>query len=228
MAADLAARGVDTLTQPLLDIVPRGDATLDLAGVQAVLLTSANGARVLADRTDARGLAVFAVGDATARAARAAGFEQVKSAGGNVEDLADLVVARLDPAGGALCHVAGSAVAGDLAGRLGQAGFEVRRAVLYDSVTASAFESATVEALQAGALDAVLFFSPRTAETFVKLVKQAGLSPACARLFALCLSPAVGRAAGEIGWRDILVADQPTQDALLARLEDMRGQTGSG
>ena len=53
------------------------DARFDLSGVQAILLTSANGARALAAAAPdaaARRLPVLAVGCATARAARDAGF----------------------------------------------------------------------------------------------------------------------------------------------------------
>ncbi|HEX3500031.1 MAG TPA: uroporphyrinogen-III synthase, partial [Stellaceae bacterium] len=128
LAAALAARGVTAVSEPLLAIRQRAGARVALAGLQAVLLTSANGARALGRVTTRRDLAILAVGDATAQTARALGFSEIASAGGDVEDLARLAVARLDPGAGALLHVAGSVVAGDLAGRLAAAGFRVERA----------------------------------------------------------------------------------------------------
>lgn len=220
LVATLAARGVDALVEPLIDIVPVADAKLDLSGVQAILLTSANGARALAALSAARTLPVLAVGDATARAARAAGFAAVESADGDVTDLARLAAARCDPDAGALCHIAGSAVAGDLAGRLSAAGFTMHRQALYEAQTHDSLSPAATAALRDGGLDAVLFFSPRTAATFVTLVTR-GVDPLAARcgaLVAFCLSAAVATAAAGVKWRAIHVASAPTQAALVARL----------
>src|SRR5665213_211416 len=142
-AAELARRGVEPVVEPLIEIADCLAALPEFAGVQAILCTSVNGVRALARATGDRQAPVFAVGDATARAARAAGFERVESAGGDVGDLARLVCGRLRPGGGRLLHVAGSAVAGDLAGRLGASGFAVERAVLYQAHAVAALTPAT-------------------------------------------------------------------------------------
>ena len=161
LAEALAARGVESLLEPLLEIVPVAVARIDLAGVQAVMLTSANGARALAAATDVRDITVLAVGAATAAAA--AGFARVETAGGDVAALADLASAVCDAAAGPLVHVAGSHVAGDLAGRLSERGFTLRRETLYTAERAEALSVGAVVALRQGAIDAVLLFSPRTA-----------------------------------------------------------------
>lgn len=215
LAEALRAQGVDTLIAPLLAIRPIADATLDLAGVQALLSTSANGVRAFARMSAARDLPVFAVGDATAEAARAAGFARVESASGAVDDLASLVRTRLEPARGALLHAAGADVAGDLAAALAGAGFDVRRVALYRAVKARRLPAAAARALAEGALDAVLFFSPRSAATFVSLARKAGVEPALARLDALCLSEAVAQVVRETAWRSVAVAARPDQPALL-------------
>jgi uroporphyrinogen-III synthase len=122
LADALRQRGVEVAIEPLLVVEPIPDAAIDIVGVQALLLTSANGARAFARLSERRDLPVFAVGDATAATARGLGFATVESAGGDVRDLARLVKDRLDPAGGPLFHAAGSAVAGDLSGLLAETG----------------------------------------------------------------------------------------------------------
>src|SRR6202042_3296229 len=124
----------------------------------------------------------FAVGDATAAAAREAGFADIASAGGAVEDLAKLVIARLKPKDGALIHAAGSVTAGDLSGMLEAAGFAVRRAVLYEAAPSEALSPATRDAIARGEIDAALFFSPRNAATFVRLAT--GLDEGCKHMIA--------------------------------------------
>ena len=180
LAAALAERGIDVTLEPLLTIRPLPEAPIDLTGVQALLFTSANGVRSFAELASARALAswrelpAFAVGNATAAAAHSVGFTRVDSADGDVAALAKLVTERLDPKAGPLFHAAGSAVAGDLAGLLEQAGFALRREMLYEARPADQLSPATVTNLANGWFDLVLFFSPRTAATFATLVRAAG------------------------------------------------------
>jgi uroporphyrinogen-III synthase len=221
LARTLGARGIATMIEPLMAIrfLPQSTEHLApfLTGAQAVLLTSANGVRAFAAATTRRDFRAFAVGDATAGAARAAGFATVVSAGGNVEDLAARVIASLKPADGALIHAAGSVTAGDLAGLLGAAGFTLRRAVLYEAVPANQLSDAARLALERGEIDAAVFFSPRNAATFVRLA--AGSRSACTQIIAVALSAAVAAALGTLPWRRIVTAASPSEAALLEALE---------
>ena len=225
LAARLAARGIETLVEPLLSIHPLAVPPLALTGVQALAVTSANGARALGRvwPVGAPRLPVFAVGPASAAAARAAGFCRVEAGAEDVAALAQLVAARLDPAAGAVLHAAGSEVAGDLAGLLAVEGFAVRRAVLYRADPALALSAATIAALTRGEIDAVLLYSPRTAMIFAALVHQAGLIDACRTLTAYCLSASVA-AAATLPFREVRVAAHPSEEALLALLQGERSR----
>jgi uroporphyrinogen-III synthase len=224
LAAELTRRGIEAIVEPMIEIVARDAALPDMTGVQAILCTSANGARALARASGERGLPVFAVGDATTRAARVAGFAAVESAGGDVDDLARLVMARLRPEGGRLLHVAGSEVAGDLAGALGAAGFAVERAVLYEACAAAALTPATARLIANEDIDLALFFSPRSAAIFARLAAAAGVSGGLAATAALSISAAADAALGDLPFRERLVAAAPTQAALLACVDECVGQ----
>jgi uroporphyrinogen-III synthase len=224
VAEALVARGISALIEPLLAIHFADAPPPDLAGVQAILCTSANGVRALARLSGDRQLPLFAVGDASAAAARAAGFARVASAGGDVRDLARLVGARLSPAGGRVLHVSGRDVAGDLAGLLRAQGFAVERAVLYEARPAMALSAATTAALAAREVDFALFFSPRTAAIFARLVTQAGLAAAMAGVAAIALSRAADAALGPLRFRARCVAARPDQPSLLAALDRLAGE----
>jgi uroporphyrinogen-III synthase/predicted nucleic acid-binding Zn-ribbon protein len=219
LAAALNQRGIETTIESLLSIRTLTDAELDLSGVQAILFTSANGVRAFTELAAAKGAAgwreipALAVGDATARTARAAGFAQVGSAGGNVESLAELVSAKLDPQKGPLFHAAGSAVAGDLAGLLGGRGFELRRAMIYEARPAESLSSGTLDALRAGA--------------FAALTQAAGdkAVDGCRRAAALCLSPAVASAISALPFRTLETADHPDLPSMLQLVEKVAGTT---
>jgi uroporphyrinogen-III synthase len=219
-AADLAealrAEGIEVLVEPLLRIVFADGPPLDLAGVQALLATSANGVRAFTRRNEQRDVPILAVGDATARAARGAGFANVESAAGDVAALADLARRQLDPTRGPLLHIAATEVAGDLAGALAEAGFRYRREVLYEARKTNRLSDDLATDLGRGVIDAVLVFSPRTGRTLVRLLQAAGLAPAARRLICFCLSHPVGAAVTPLPWREVVVAAQPTQAAIIA------------
>lgn len=223
LVAALEARGHEVVVEPMLRVTPAAGVTppLDLAGVQALLFTSANGARVFARLSEVRDLPVFTVGDASAAAARDAGFRTVESAGGDVEDLARLVAERLDPAAGSLYQAAASRLAGDLKGALEAAGFTLRREVLYEATPVTDLSGTLRLELATGRIEVATFFSPRTAETFVGLVEKLGLAGGCAEATALCLSEAVAETLRRLDWRAVAVAERPNQDALLARLDEL-------
>jgi uroporphyrinogen-III synthase len=223
LAEALARRGWQAIIEPMLDIVAVPGDEPDLAGVQALLATSANGVRALAKLDGARALPVWTVGEVTARCARELGFNVAGCAGGDVAALATLVVARLDPAGGALLHATASHRAGDLAGQLAARGFAVRRAVLYAAQAAETLSPALREALAGRAIEAALFFSPRTAETFARLVEAAALGDCCAALAVFCFSQAVADRLAGLAWRAVVVAARPSQAALLAALDGWSG-----
>lgn len=218
LAALLAEKGIDSLIEPLLTIQPTQGPAPNLGGVQALLMTSANGVRAFARLSDARTLPVYAVGEATASAAHDAGFTEVSSASGDVAALAGLVCEKLDPARGSLLHVAGSRIAGDLAGQLEGAGFAYSRAVLYTADKATTLSETAIAALQAGDVDGVVFYSPRTAASFVVLAKKSGLGEKISRLTAYCLSDAVAACAGDLDWARVVVAKSPDQAALIASI----------
>lgn len=218
---ELRQRGIEATVEPMLVIrALQGAKPLDLIGVSGLLFTSSNGVRAFEAASEERSIPAYCVGDETARTARAAGFAEVHSAAGNVEKLTQYVVAHARPDAGRMVHVAGSVTAGDLAGALRAAGFHVDRVALYDAVPATQIGDKTRSALKQGRVDAILFFSPRTAATFVSLAPKAGLENACRAIDAYCLSAAVAERIRELPWRRIVVASEPTRAALLAALEE--------
>lgn len=217
LAQALAARGIECLVAPMLAIESRDapDLAAALSEAQAVLATSANGVRALAVADDHRARPLIAVGDATAEAARQAGFERVTSADGNSAALAVLAEAELDPEAGPLVHVAGTHIAGDLDTILRAAGFDYRRIEVYEAVAAVTLPNALSEALRTDSVDGVVFASPRTAAIFVSLVRDGALTSTLHGTTAYCLSDAVAAAAEKELWQNVSVPARPRIDALI-------------
>jgi uroporphyrinogen-III synthase len=218
-AARLVALGYRAVVSPVLKPAVLAAAKPSLDGVGALAFTSPRAVVAFAAAAAAQALPVFAVGARTAEAARAAGYSDVRQAGGDGAALAHAIRSAHVPGAGAILHPQGQETAFDLAAALRPAGIDVRPYLVYALDEAGALTPDAMAALAGPATPAVLLMSPRTARTASRL---AGLSPdlqtrwRCA--VKLALSPAVAQALG----RDpgaLAVAHRPDEASLLAALE---------
>ena len=220
LTAKLAAMGHQVVMAPLLTIRPRAGVSFPDLPWQAIAVTSANGIRALPAHHQLTSFRTLTVGPQSLKAAQAAGFA-AEAHGGDVNGLAAFIRAELDPQAGPILYLSGAETAGDLQGQLAAAGFDCRRVVLYDAAPAETLGAAE-DGLRAGAIDAVLLYSPRSAKIWRGLVEQAGLSPQAARLRHLCLSRNVAAALPE-AWNSTVSAS-PDEAAIL-RLLEQSGRT---
>jgi uroporphyrinogen-III synthase len=191
--------GLEAMSIPLFKVEPLEWRVPDANRFDALLLTSANAVRHGgAGLGTLNALPVHAVGEATAEAARAAGFTVATIGEGGI----DLLMAALDP-GLRLLHLCG----------------EPRRppADPRQAITAvPVYRSRAIEPaldLCAASEAVVLVHSPRAADRFAELIDRAEIPRRSVAIAAI--SEAAAAAAGE-GWAAIHVADAPTDDALLA------------
>jgi uroporphyrinogen-III synthase len=216
-ALALRARGHEPIIAPLLELEILSDAALGAGPWTAILVTSANAVRAIAGHTrrdELRGVAVFTVGERSAKAMRDCGFTDVASAGGNVTDLANLVAGRLPPAA-RLLYLAGEERSGDLAGALRNQDFTVDTALVYRAVIATTLPQPAAIALAAG-LGGVLHFSRRSAEAYVNAAGNAGLLEAALnKPTHFCLSARIAEPLTRAGAANIRVAARPEEAALI-------------
>ncbi|HVV64521.1 MAG TPA: uroporphyrinogen-III synthase [Rhizomicrobium sp.] len=216
-AERLKARGHEAVVAPLLSVSFRSGPEIPLDDVQAVLVTSANGVRALAQRTPRRDIPVFAVGDQTAAAAREAGFSLVNNAEGDARALASAAARWAKSGRGTLLHASGADGGGALTTSLREQGFQTQKMDLYDIVPARDIPQELRERIGRGEIGAALFFSPRSARVFRDCATAARLD--LGAMTAVCISQAAKSALAPLALRDIRVAARPDMDAILDRLE---------
>lgn len=209
-AARLAALGRVPIAAPLL--VVRGRPGRVLPPHDALVVSSRNALAALLPGM----LPLLAVGDATAEAARAAGFGRVHSAGGTAADLVGLACGVLAP-GSRLVVAAGAGQGAALAAGLRAAGFRVHRRVAYAAVPVRRFPDAAAAALEAGAVGAALFLSAETARVFVRLV-PARLQAGLCGVEALAIGAQAADVLSLLPWQRVRVSVGPTLDQVLALL----------
>jgi uroporphyrinogen-III synthase len=216
-AATLRRMGHDPVLAPVLELratgcpVPEGDWT-------ALLATSAHAFPPVGPHLPQalRALPLFAVGTATAQAAREAGHATVVVGPGRAQDLAAALPASW-PAGSRLLYLAGRDRGPDLEQALAARGLDVLAVAVYEAVAATALADEARHALGDGGPLAVLHYSARSATILLRLALAAGLREAVARATHACLSQAVAEPLFAAGLAP-LVATKPQEDALMRLL----------
>ncbi len=190
---------------PVMCIRPLVD-TVDVEGAVALILTSAN-----AVPFGAPGMRCYCVGDATARAAEAAGMQPI-NAQGDAQKLIRRILA--DATTGPLLHIRGRHSRGDIAQTLTQAGCPTREIIAYDQV-AQPLSDAAKAVLQGNSPAIVPVFSPRTAEF---LASEGEVGP---NVWGAALSPAVAEKVKNIHSDRLRGCAEPNAAAMLDTIEGL-------
>lgn len=200
-------RGGEAMCEPMLRIHHTGTLP-DISPYDALAFTSGHAVDAFAAQSARRDIPVFTVGDSTADQARAAGFHNVTSAGG---DAADLRACLERAAPGRVLYLRGADVAQE---------FPVHDAhVVYTAHPVEKFTESCAHALQHGRIRTVLFFSARGGETFAGLCRASGLDSAVSGIKALCISGVVLESVSVLPWRDTYIAPHPGRAGMLALLD---------
>jgi uroporphyrinogen-III synthase len=204
-AAQLRTRlgAVDIVISPLLEITWASGLPGDIIGTP--IFTSRNG---VAGYVKAGGTAsglCWCVGDATANAARAAGFAP-RASSGNAQTLIAAILKSGEP--GPFVHLRGAYTRGEVAKRLTQSGRSTQEVIVYDQkprdLTADAHRR-----LKSEKPVVLPLFSPRTAAQFAKVHRGR------AQIFAGVMSEAVAAAVTDLPLAKLSVADRPDASAML-------------
>lgn len=186
------AMALDVVAVPLFVVEPLAWKAPEAAGFDGVLLTSANALRHGGEGLQSlRGLKAYAVGESTAQAARAAGFDVAATGDADVLRLLGSMEPDLR-----LVHPCGADRRSTDAARQAITPIPVYRAKPVDDVHIPAAEVALIHSPRAGA---------RLAEV---AHHKSGMT-------IIAISLAAAEASGA-GWRALEVAEQPTDEALLA------------
>jgi uroporphyrinogen-III synthase len=234
-ASALHDLGFDVLRAPMLRFEPVPFVDDEDGAYGAVIVTSANALRAIASQlADSRllKLPLFAVGEHTAKAARAAGFSDVITANGDASALRNQVLASVKAKqlkkASTLLYLAGADLARDLAGELGEKGFTVVTHTTYRMVPASSLPREICDAFVAHRIEAVLHYSRRSARAFLEATRAGGVEISALALPQCCISAAVAAVLRDAGATQVIAAAQPDEKALFEALDRaLRPRPGS-
>ncbi|WP_108819200.1 uroporphyrinogen-III synthase [Pseudovibrio sp. Alg231-02] len=216
-AQKLIAMGHEVIVEPMLSFQPL-TVDGDVAGdAKAIAVTSANAIEALVFNglvSQLQHLPLYSVGEATAKAAEASGFQEIICADGDVDSLGGLIADSKQA--GPVFYPAAIDRSGDLAGQLEQQGIACRMVEVYQMAAATGFSEKTRELIAAGMLDCALFYSPRTIQIFLSLSNLEKTIVFLNSMKALCVSKRVAEQAGAFG--EVFTAKTPREDSLFELL----------
>jgi uroporphyrinogen-III synthase len=225
-AASLRARGFEVLLAPMLRFEPVAFHDDEDAPYNAIIVTSANALRGLAPHPVASRLLklpLFAVGETTAAAARAAGFDNVTPANGDAASLRDLVLANVKAKRlkktSTLLYLAGADLARDLAGELGERGLTVVTQTTYRMIPVASLPHEVCDAFAANRIEAVLHYSRRSARAFLDAARAGGVEISALAVPQCCISAAVASVVRDAGAPQVMVAASSDENALFEVLD---------
>jgi uroporphyrinogen-III synthase len=223
----LRAKGFEVLPAPMLRFEPVAFALDPSDGpCGGVIVTSANALRAIEGKAAVAqlyGLPLFAVGEHTAQAAREIGFRNVISADGDATALRDLLMERVRAKTftrtATLLYLSGADLARDLAGELGERGFNVVALTTYRMAPIAQLPRDVCDGFATNNIKAVLHYSRRSARAFLDAARAGGVEISALAVPQCCLSDAIAAILRDAGASQVMVAARSDEKALFEVLD---------
>lgn len=224
--ARLEALNLFTVAEPLMVRQNLDTGLPNPNGFGAMVLTSANALRALKERGELQkyiDLPVFSVGEKTAQAAKNAGFRNIQTANGDAASLIDLL--KQQEFKNSLFYPSAKTISVDIAAALAPSGVLVITSPVYKMSAVNTLSDETVQNLQAGNINAIMFYSRRTAQIFCDVMTAKLSNDRRAALTMMCLSENVAMPLLGAKFPRIALSDYPSEEGMMAlALSFARGQ----
>ena len=213
-AERLQEAGYEVINEPCQEVIAI-EAMLQVS--DGYIVTSQSGVEYGLKQVEDKLAVIFAVGEKTALAAEALGFEVIFAAEGDADSLIEVILSRWLPEHGRLVHLSGKEISTDICSVLTAIGYTAERAVVYDAAIRPKPSKTTLDAIKDGKIDVALFYSARAVTIFNGWIEDAGLEGSLGAIEALVMSERIADRLGKT-WKKVKIASESHEDALLELL----------
>ncbi len=232
-AVELSEEGFETFVEPMLEYHPLDFVLPDLSQYDGLLLTSAQALAALFSKysvAHARGFegVVYCVGQHTAKEARAYGFSHCVSVDGTGQDLAVHIQDLPEAGSQKYVHIRGKDVAYPVAETLHEKGIDAQDLIVYEVRSVEAFSDAFKKVFVRGNIGLVTFYSKRTAQAFMHLVRKNGFEDKLSAIKLLSISERVLECVRIEDWAKTYVSGTPDRAGMLKILKEIYQEKRSG
>ena len=203
---------------PLLNIDNVDYEEINFAEYKGIIFTSANAVKFLEYRQIDKKILCFCVGSATEKKARSAGFQNVITAEGNVENLKELVLQNFDQKNGKLIYVSGETISVDLDQQLITEGYNIKRIVNYKTNHNQKFDENFIKELKLKIPDMVYIYSQNSASSFLNFIKINQSETLWMSTNLMCIGEKTSSILNEIKWKKIFLFNPGEEEFLLYKI----------
>ena len=203
---------------PLLSVNKVNYGEINFSDYKGIIFTSANAVKFLDLKKIEKKMLCFCVGSATEKKARSVGFQNVIAAGGNVENLKELILQNFDKKDGKLIYISGEIVSIDLDHQLEEEGYNIKRVINYRASPIEKFEERFIDELKLKIPDIVYIYSQNSASSFLNIIKIYQLESLWMNTNLMCIGEKTSTILNEIKWKKIFLFNPGEEEFLLYKI----------
>ena len=192
--------------------------SLDFSLFKAIIFTSANAIKFLDTKIIDKKIKCFCVGSATENIAKMKGFQNIYVAGGNVENLKEIILQNFGISEGKLIYVTGQIISSDLDKILISEGYNLKRVINYKATEQEKFNNDEIEKLKDKMPDIVYIYSQNSAISFLNMIKNYNLQSSWMNTNLMCISEKTATILNEIKWKKIFLFNPGEEEFLLYKI----------
>ena len=192
--------------------------SLDFSLFKGIIFTSTNAIKFLDTQKIDKKIKCFCVGNATEKVAKIKGFQNIYVAGGNVENLKEIIFQNFEVSDGNLIYVTGHIISSDLDKKLISEGYNLKRIINYKAIAQEKFNNDEIEKLKVQIPDIVYVYSQNSALSFLNMIKNCNLQNSWMNTNLMCISEKTSAILNEIKWKKIFLFNPGEEEFLLYKI----------
>ena len=191
---------------------------LDFANYAGIIFTSANAVKNLDTKSIKKNIYCFCVGFATEKQALKKGFQNIYSAGGNVENLKEIILQNFNKNNGKLLYISGEIITSNLHTQLIDEDYKVERVVNYSVEHISKFSLKFIDELKLTMPDIIYVYSQNSAKSLLNIIKKYELVDYWMNTNLMCIGEKTSSILNEIKWKKIFLFSPGEEEFLLYKI----------
>ncbi len=203
---------------PVISIRKKIYESLDFSLFKGIIFTSSNAIKYLDTQKIDKKIKCFCVGNATEKVAKMEGFQNIYVAGGNVENLKEIIFQNFRISDGNLIYVTGQIISSDLDKKLISKGYHLKRIINYEAIEQEKFNNDEIEKLKDNIPDIVYVYSQNSAQSFLNMIKNYNLQSSWMNTNLMCISEKSSAVLNEIKWKKIFLFNPGEEEYLLYKI----------
>ena len=188
-------------------------AKINIEDFDFIISTSQYSIIALSKITKNRNKLIITVSNNTMQIAEKLGFTSIKSLNGNVNDIISYLKHYN---GNNVLYIRGKEITCNLKDMFINRIKNFQEIILYNTIDRKYFSKSCHNLLLKNKISGILFYSSRTADIFIELIKKHNMEDKVGSIIIYAMSHKIAEAAKKVRWKNIKIPDKPTNQSLLS------------